>query len=53
MREIVTSPEMRERFIAQGATPVGSTPAEFKALIDSETQRYKKLIAEKNITATD
>ena len=53
VHEIVNAPEMRERFIVQGATPVGGTPAEFKALIDSETRRYKKLIAEKNITATD
>ena len=51
--EIVNSPEMKERFIAQGATPVGGTPAQFQALIDSEKARYRKIIAEKNISATE
>lgn len=53
VQEIVAAPEMRERFIAQGATPIGNTPAQFQALIDSDTKRYAKIIAEKNITATD
>jgi len=53
VQEIVGAPEMRERFIAQGATPIGNTPAQFQALIDSDTKRYAKIIAEKNITATD
>jgi len=53
VREIVASPDMQKRFIEQGATPVGSTPAQFKALIESETQRYRKIIVEKNISATE
>jgi tripartite-type tricarboxylate transporter receptor subunit TctC len=53
VQEIVAAPEMRERFIAQGATPIGNTPAQFQALIDSDTKRYARIIAEKNITATD
>ena len=53
VQEIVNSPEMKERLIGQGATPVGSTADQFKALIDGETARYKKIITEKNISATE
>jgi tripartite-type tricarboxylate transporter receptor subunit TctC len=51
VREVVTSPEVRDQFIAQGATSVGSTPAEFAALIDGDRKRYAKIIQERNITA--
>jgi tripartite-type tricarboxylate transporter receptor subunit TctC len=37
--------------IAQGATPVASSPAEFKALIETDRARYAKIIIEKGITA--
>jgi tripartite-type tricarboxylate transporter receptor subunit TctC len=53
VQEIVNSTEMKVRFIEQGATPVGSTPAQFQALIDSEKARYRKIITEKNISATE
>ena len=42
VQEIVASPDMQKRFIEQGATPVGGTPAQFQSLIDSETQRYRR-----------
>ena len=51
VREIVNSPEVRDQFIAQGATPVGGTPAEFGALIIRERERYAQIIRERNITA--
>lgn len=51
VQQIIATPEMQERLVSQGATPVGNTPAQFKALIDSETKRYKELIVEKGITA--
>ena len=51
VREIVNSPEVRDQFIAQGATPVGGTPAEFAALIIRERERYAQIIRERNITA--
>ena len=53
VQEIVASPDMTKRLIDQGATPVGGTPAQFQSLIDSETQRYRKIIVEKNISATE
>ena len=51
VREVVNSPEVRDQLIAQGATPVGGTPAEFKALIDADRERYAKIIKDKNISA--
>lgn len=51
VQQVVNAPEMRDRLIGQGATPVGGTPSQFKAFIDSETQRYRKLIADKGIIA--
>jgi tripartite-type tricarboxylate transporter receptor subunit TctC len=51
VREVVTSPEVRDQFMAQGATPVGSTPAEFAALIDKDQKRYAQIIRERNIAA--
>ena len=51
VREIMATAEMKVKFIGQGATPVGSAPAQFQSLIDSHRQRYTKLIAEKGITA--
>lgn len=44
---------MKKRLIDQGAIPVGGTPAQFQSLIDSETQRYRRIIVEKNISATE
>jgi tripartite-type tricarboxylate transporter receptor subunit TctC len=53
IQEIVASPDVNKRFIEQGATPVGSTPEQFQTLIDSERARYRKIITEKNISATE
>ncbi len=41
---VLKQPEMRERFIAQGADPVGSTPAEFAAYMRAETEKWAKLV---------
>jgi len=51
IRAILETPEVRDRLIAQGATPVASSPAEFKALIETDRARYAKIIIEKGITA--
>jgi tripartite-type tricarboxylate transporter receptor subunit TctC len=53
IQEIVASVDVNKRFVEQGATPVGSTPEQFHALIDSERARYRKIITEKNISATE
>ena len=50
VKEAVQQADMREAFSKQGANPVGSTPAQFKALIDADLKRYTKIIQEKNIS---
>ena len=41
--KIAKSPEMREKLVAMGAEPVGSTPEEFKAVIDRDIAKWKPL----------
>ena len=53
VQELVATPEMRDRLISQGATPVGNSPAEFQKVIESETQRFKKIIVEKNMVVVE
>ena len=40
----VRSPEIQSQFIALGADPVGSTPAEFASYIRRETETYAKVV---------
>ena len=40
----LNAPETRERLLAQGVEPVGSTPAQFAAHLDAEMQRYAAAI---------
>jgi tripartite-type tricarboxylate transporter receptor subunit TctC len=48
-QEVVNAPDMREKLASLGAVPVGSNPAQFQALIDSDRKRYARLISEKGI----
>jgi tripartite-type tricarboxylate transporter receptor subunit TctC len=41
--KIARMPEMRDKLIALGAEPVGSTPEEFKAVIDRDIAKWKPL----------
>jgi tripartite-type tricarboxylate transporter receptor subunit TctC len=41
---VLKTPEVRERFTALGAEPVGSTPAEFEAFIKSEITKWETVI---------
>jgi tripartite-type tricarboxylate transporter receptor subunit TctC len=41
---ILTQREMREKFIQQGADPVGSTPEAFAEYLRSETAKWAKLV---------
>jgi len=38
--KIVNLPDVKERFIGQGLTPVGSTPEQMSALIKAESLQY-------------
>jgi tripartite-type tricarboxylate transporter receptor subunit TctC len=46
---IVKSPDVAERFAADGATPVGSTPQQFAAFLKSEMAKWGKVIREAGI----
>jgi tripartite-type tricarboxylate transporter receptor subunit TctC len=50
VKEAVGQADTRDAFSKQGANPVGSTPAQFKALIDADRKRYAKVIEEKKIS---
>jgi tripartite-type tricarboxylate transporter receptor subunit TctC len=41
---ILAQPAMREKFIQQGADPVGSTPEEFGAYMRAETAKWAPLV---------
>ena len=47
----INSPEIRERMVQLGMTPLGSTPEQFNARIASEIERWSKVIKEAGITA--
>lgn len=40
----LNAPEVRDRLLAQGVEPVGSTPEQFAARLESEMQRYAAVI---------
>lgn len=42
--KIIAAPEMREKLVTQGFEPVGSTPAEFAAYIQSQIDSWAKVI---------
>ena len=42
--QIVQSPEIRAKLLAQGATPVGSTPAQFAAHIKKEIAKWSAVV---------
>ena len=46
---LVKLPEVAERFAADGATPVGSTPQQFAAFLKSEMSKWGKVIREAGI----
>jgi tripartite-type tricarboxylate transporter receptor subunit TctC len=49
VREVLAQPDTSQKLISQGATPMGTTPAAFKARIESDRQRYGRVIQERGI----
>jgi len=47
--KIVNAPGMRERLVELGFSTILNTPAQFKAQIEAETARWKKVVQEGNI----
>ena len=48
--EALKMADVREKFLAQGAEPVGGTPAETAAFIREEMARWQKVIKDANVT---
>ncbi len=51
IREILLSDEVKKAFSTQGMDPSGSTPGEFKTLVENDAGRWAKLIKAQGITA--
>ena len=48
---VLAMPEVAAALAAQGATPIGSTPAEFAAVIARDTERWGKVVRDAKIEA--
>ena len=42
--KVLKSPEMKERFVAQGTEPLGGAPEDFDAFIRAEAAKWAKVI---------
>jgi tripartite-type tricarboxylate transporter receptor subunit TctC len=51
IRRILRDPASQERFAVLGLEIIASTPQEFRASIESEIQRWAKVVKEANIKA--
>ena len=49
--KVLDSPEMRGRLFVQGLTPVGNSQADFAKAIAAEAERWKKVIADRKLSA--
>lgn len=49
LAKILAMPDVKERLTSQGADPFVSTPRQFAAMIQAETQRYGKVIKAANV----
>ena len=47
--KVMALPEIRDKMVAMGTDPVGSTPEEFGQYIRSETMKWGRIIREGNI----
>jgi tripartite-type tricarboxylate transporter receptor subunit TctC len=46
IRTIVAAPDVRRRFIEQGAEPVTDTPEEFGAYVKAELARWARIVSD-------
>jgi len=47
--KVLSMPDIRERMVAMGTEPVSNSPEEFALFIKSESQKWAKIIHDKNI----
>ena len=50
-RKAVSSPELRERMLSDGAEPEGSSPAEFQKHLAAEMAKWRKVVKAAGVTA--
>jgi len=50
VQRVATGADVRHKLEQQGAITVGSSPAQFKSRIDSDRQRYGRVIHDRGIT---
>jgi tripartite-type tricarboxylate transporter receptor subunit TctC len=51
LQDILALPEVRSAFETQGMDPAGSTPEDFRRLVEQDAQRWAQLIKAQGITA--
>jgi len=51
--KVMNQPDVREKVLETGATPVGDSPAQFEAFMTKERQRLGDVIAKRGIVLTD
>jgi tripartite-type tricarboxylate transporter receptor subunit TctC len=51
LQDILALPEVRTAFETQGMDPAGSTPEEFRRLVEQDAERWAQLIKSRGITA--
>ena len=50
LQSILADPKFKDKLIAQGADPMPGTPEQFSAFIKAEIEKWRKLIAQSQIT---
>ena len=50
LQGILADPKFKDKLIAQGADPMPGTPDQFASFIKSEMEKWRKLIAQSQIT---
>jgi tripartite-type tricarboxylate transporter receptor subunit TctC len=48
--KVLATPEVRERFVQQGATPVAGDGAALRAVMESDLARWSEVVRAKGIT---
>ncbi|MEP6655681.1 MAG: tripartite tricarboxylate transporter substrate binding protein [Betaproteobacteria bacterium] len=51
LEKALRAPDVREKLGGLGAEPIGNSPAEFDAMIRSETAKWRKIVKDAEITA--
>ena len=51
VNEIIAVPSIEKQMIAQGADPIGGTPAEFGQFVQREYEKWKLVVRESGATA--